>query len=61
MKHDDIQLNTYYKYNEPNIDPYLIYIIGRDPFSGRLVATSKDWLMSADLLDDTDIEFMESI
>lgn len=64
MKHDDIKIGEYYKYNEiVHVNPtsYLIYIVGRDPFTGKLIATSDVWLSGVDVLDDFDFELMEPI
>lgn len=62
MKHNDIKIGEYYKFNygEPLLEQ-LIFIVGRDPFSGKFVASCDVWLNKVDLLEDDDFEFMEKI
>lgn len=62
MKHDDIKIGEYYKfsYMEP-LGAQLVFVVGRDPFSGKFVVTCDEWLNKVDLLDHEDYELMERI
>lgn len=61
MKHDDIKIGEYYNVNWPNLPkPQLIFVIGRDPFTGKLVATCTDWKI-CDFLKEDDFDLMEPI
>lgn len=67
MKYNDIKIGHYYKFNdglsgnENGKDELLIFIVGRDPFSLKLVASCPDWMNKVDLVDDNEIQFMEEI
>lgn len=61
MKYNDIKAGEYYKWkNEFTGITELIFVIGRDPFSGQFVATCKFWEKSA-FLYDYDFKNMEPI
>lgn len=62
MKHDEIKIGEYYKltYGEP-LGEQLIFVVGRDPFSGKFVVSCDKWLNKVDLLEDDDFELMEKI
>lgn len=62
MTHDEIKIGEYYKmsYSE-SLGTQLIFVVGRDPFSGKFVATCDEWLNKVDLLENDDYEVMERI
>lgn len=67
MKYDDIKIGEYYSLNdglsknEQGKEELLIFVVGRDPFTGKLVASCDDWMNKVDLLSDDDYQFMEKI
>lgn len=68
MKHEDIKIGEYYVLDDGlsaneigRKGGVLVFIIGRDPFSGKLVATCDEWGHKVDLLEDDDYQFMERI
>lgn len=63
MKYDDVKIGEYYKFSWPldYFAPNLVFVVGRDPFTGRYVATCKEWLNHVDLLDDEDISWLEPL
>lgn len=62
MKYNEIKIGEYYQfsYGEP-LGTQLIFVVGRDPFSGKLVVSCDEWLNKVDLLDYDDAELMEKI
>lgn len=61
MQHNDIKIGEYYKYKHSPNSKDLIFVVGRDPFSSRYVATSNAWGHTAVLLSDADYNLMEPI
>lgn len=63
MKYDDIKVGEYYEFTDSGGDPeiLLLFIIGRDPFSGKFVASCDEWLNKVDLLEFEDANLMEKI
>lgn len=61
MQHNDIKIGNYYKYKQRNGLWDLLFVLGRDPFTGKFVATSDAWPNAAVLLGDVDLTMMESI
>lgn len=61
MNYKDIKINYYYIYDDPLDDQsYLVYVIGRDAFSGNLVFSSNEWLNKVDLIDEEDAQYMKA-
>lgn len=64
MKRDDVKIGEYYKWNwdATSHGPDLLFAIGRDPFTGKLVFSCKDWNQGVDFIDDDeDFEMIEPI
>jgi hypothetical protein len=64
MKYDDVKIGEYYKYRWGGKDypEVLLYIVGRDPFTGRLVGACREWKeIQVDTLGDVAFELMEPI
>lgn len=62
MKYNDIKIGEYYKFSYmKEFGTQLIFVVGRDPFSGKFVVACDEWLNKVDLLDQDDCEFMERI
>lgn len=61
MKYSDIKVNNYYIYNDPIAEDkrYLVYIVGRDRFTGKYVASSPEWINGVDLLEDHEFEYLK--
>lgn len=62
MNYNEIKIGEYYQfsYGEP-LDTQLVFVVGWDPFSGKLVVTCDEWLNKVDFLDYEDAELMEKI
>lgn len=69
MKYDDIKIGEYYNYNYSDATPgpfknsfsQLVFIVGRDPFTGGFVATCDKWEHKVSILEDDDFKYMEKI
>ncbi len=64
MKHEEIKVGEYYRIKDIwgiREDMVLVFVVGRDPFTGKFIVTCKDWEMGMDFLEDEEIETMERI
>lgn len=65
MKYNDIKIGEYYKFtwndDDENKRTDLIFVIGRNPFNGKLVVSCKAWSPGLSHIDDEDLQYMEKI
>lgn len=64
MKYEEIKSGEYYRIKDIwgiREEPILVFVVGRDPFTGKFVITCKDWAMGLDFLEDDELEGMEKI